>query len=317
MARPYSQAYCARAPSIPRRFRWLGINSMLPAFLILAGPCCGLTASADRPPDASSRRGTDQQQAQQNTVHNLRIATLIDFENKATGPFRRMPLARIATEALADELARADLYHTIKQEEVGSAVRALGLHPPLSGERRKKLENFLNADVVVTGNVAFVHIDAEAVHAGLIVRIVDLQTDELIGEAAQIGEIRRTAHARSNALVAAAIRDAATRAVKQVRDFMLPEGRFLSCDERSRTLVIDHGSQDHLQVGMELVVIRNGKRVSKVRVTKANPTTAECQVTLYEADVKPSDTWRAVYPQGLSPVIAYRHRPVPRIRIWQ
>jgi hypothetical protein len=117
------------------------------------------------------------------------VAVVLDFENRAGKEGE--PLVRTATDTVAVELASTLRYEVLKRSEVERSAKGLGLRPPYDRIDQSKLAKALGADVIVTGEIAFVRRDTKRkppqTRVGLRVRVIDPESGELIGGGASVG----------------------------------------------------------------------------------------------------------------------------------
>src|SRR5262249_28721890 len=113
---------------------------------------------------------------------NVQTVVVIDFENKASPA--SFALVRLATDAVAVELANSARYVILGRQEVDRQIKELGLRPPLDRVAFTRLSKALEANVYMDGEISFINVDEKrspkAVNVGLRIRIHDASSGELI-----------------------------------------------------------------------------------------------------------------------------------------
>ncbi len=231
----------------------------------------------------------------------VQTVIVLDFANKSgTGG---AALARLATDEVAVALANSARFEVLKRDEVIRTANELGMKPPYDQNARLKLAAQLGAASIVDGTVEFVKEDAKhmprTVQVGLSIRISEANTGDLLSGAAQIGEARsRAGQSDTGSLTQEATGNAATQGVRQILGYTLPEGTVLSTvgDVKSLQVLINRGSRDGVQEGMEMIVTRDKQRVARIRVGSVFPADAEASVIDNILGIRPEDKVRAVFP---------------------
>jgi len=233
----------------------------------------------------------------------VQTVIVIDFTNKAGSAYDS--LARLATDAVAVELANSGRFEVLKRDEVTRAATELGLHAPYDQIARSKLAMQLGASGIVDGTIAFVREDTKStphtVKVGLTIRISEASSGDLINGAAQIGEARaRPGLSDMASLAQEATNNAAIAGVRQILANVLPEGTILSTvgsnTGGSLQIIINRGSRDGVQPGMQFIVLRDRQRVGRIEATNVFPTDSEAKVIDIGLGIRPEDKVRAVFP---------------------
>jgi len=213
-------------------------------------------------------------------------------------------LAQWATDAVAVEMAQSGRFEVIKPSDVTRQGTDLGYRTPYDQAQLSKIASALGANAIVSGEVAAVRTEGGKagttdVRTSLLVRVADASSGELMNGAAQIG----TAAARPGENdVESLARDAASKAalqsVKEIVAYTLPEGIITNSvtDLGGTHVLINRGSRDGVKDGMDLLVLRSGNRVGRVRVTSVFADDAEGIVTENIQGIRPEDTVRATFP---------------------
>jgi len=236
------------------------------------------------------------------TPTSVQTVIVLDFLNKSD--FMGDTLAAYARDAVRVELANSTRFEPLTRDEVTAKARELGLHPPYDQVAISKLARELGAQAVVTGEISFVRVDAKqtpkTVRVGLKVRVQEATTGDLLNGAAQIGEARaRPGVSDNEALAMEAVSNAAVLSVRQILAYNLPVATVLSLVGSAGApliALINRGSRDGVVPGMEMIVLRRGQVVGKIRVTTVFPTDAEAEVIDNTLGVNIEDKARAIFP---------------------
>jgi len=247
--------------------------------------------------------------AQVSVGGTVQTVIVIDFANKSG--FLGEALARRATDAVAVELANSARFEVLRRDEVDKQAAAMGMKRPYDMVAQSKLAAALGATTVVTGEVAFVSpvakSDPKAVVAGLKVMMRQPGSPELVNGAATVGEARgRPGQSDDETLAQEAVDNAAVLGVKQMLSTNLPEGTIVSSvgPQSSLLILVNRGSRDGVQEGMQMLVTRERQRVGKIQVTNVFATDAEAKVIENTLGVRPEDKVRAVFPMPSFPKLA-------------
>ncbi|MBI3720942.1 MAG: hypothetical protein HY248_00185, partial [Fimbriimonas ginsengisoli] len=220
-------------------------------------------------------RSASAQQPAPAPVTNSMTVIVIDFANKSkTGGDA---LARFATDAVAVELASSGRFEVLRREEVARAAETLGYRAPFDQAQLARLAQQLGANAIVTGEVSKVTIEQKRgveknVTVGLKVRVMDPSSGELINGAAELGgAVAKPGLSDDEALAQEAISKAAVNAIHNINRYQLPEGTVLNTVGTPPDLqvLVNRGSRDGVQIGQDLIVLRSGVRVGRIRVTNA------------------------------------------------
>jgi hypothetical protein len=229
-------------------------------------------------------------------------AIVIDFVNKSG--IGGDTLARFATDAVAVELASSQRFEVLRREEVSRAAETLGFRVPYDQAQLSRLAQQLGANAVITGEVAFARVNdkkgqEKSVDVGMRVRVVDPTSGELINGAAQLASaVAKPGLTDNDALAQEAVGKAAVYAVRDIVSYTLPTGIILNTvgSGDSLQVLINRGSRDGIVQGQDMIVLRDGTRVGRLRITNVFPTDSEARVVDLGVGVRPQDTVRAVFP---------------------
>jgi len=238
-------------------------------------------------------------QAQAAAAGSVQTVIVLDFQNKSK--VLGDALARLATDAVAVELANSARFEVLKRDEVIRQANELGLKPPFDPVAKTRLANALGATAFVDGAIEYVREERgtpKTINVGLTVRVGDAATGDLLSGAAQIGSsTARPGITDNEALIQDATNNAAVLAVRQILSYNLPEATVLSSVGSDNVLIlINRGSRDGIEQGMEMIVHRDRQRVGRIRITQVFPTDAEARIVENILGIKPEDKVRAVFP---------------------
>jgi hypothetical protein len=203
-----------------------------------------------------------------------------------------------ATDSVIQELNLLNRYEISGRSDIQAAFGLLGLASPLSADGERRLGRLLGVDAVVTGSVSSITILSAPQRASIILKIQvrDVQTGELINGAWVVGESEPRISPVSNpeAMISEAINNAAYDAVGKMSGYNNPRAAVLIREDRHRVL-LSHGVQDGLKVGMSLVITRFGVRIGLVKVVRTETDQAEADVVEDGSGIAAQDVATAVY----------------------
>ena len=229
----------------------------------------------------------------------VETAIVLDFENKSG--MMGEQLSRLATDAVAVELANSGRFEVLRREEVNKQIREIGLRSPLDSVARRKLGQALGATVIVDGAVEFVKDDVKAkprtVSVGLTVRISEVSSGELIAGAAQVG-IAKAGPGVSDVhtLVTEAVSKVGETAPRLAFSQSTPDGIIMSTDSfgRARARMINRGARHGVKKGMKFMVFRDGIRIGTAEALDVFPQHSEVRILEGDNLVKSEDRIRAI-----------------------
>ncbi len=184
---------------------------------------------------------------------------------------------RYVTDSVV-ELSQTNRYDVYSRQETLNALKPLDLSAPLSPISERRLGRQLNADAVVTGTIETTELPGSRSKAlrfqvMLSIEVRNPRTGELCNDARVIGlsEPHNTAPMDKNPLDKDVLEEAATNAafaaVAQLSEFALPRASVLMLGD-PRTVLLNHGTQEGLTMGLKMVVTRFGERIGVVRVVR-------------------------------------------------
>lgn len=194
---------------------------------------------------------------------------VMDFVN--TSRDRHTIMLRTATDAVVTELGRGDAYQVVRKSEVESAAKKRGMRPPFSESDLTLLARDLEARYLMTGEVSYVephiHDKQREIEVGLIVRVRDLTTGDLINGAADRGLAQEAKDgSKTDAeLILEACAAAAVHVSARVSTNRPLEGTLLSSASKQGIVMFNRGASHGVQNKQEFNVYRNGRRVGRVR----------------------------------------------------
>jgi hypothetical protein len=230
----------------------------------------------------------------------VQTVIVIDFVNKSG--VGGDALARLATDAVAVELANSARFEILKRDEVTRQAQELGLRAPFDQIAKTRLAQALGASAIVEGAVEYAretNQNPRTYNVGLTVRVSEAATGDLLSGAAQVGSaVGRPGQADRDSLIQEAATNAAVLSVRQIISYNLPEGTVLNTvgNEPNVTVLVNRGSRDGVVPGMEMIILRERQRVGRIRITTVYPTDAESIVLENTLGIRPEDKARAVFP---------------------
>ena len=216
------------------------------------------------------------------------------------------PFERYVTDSVVVELSQTNRYDVYSRQETNDALKALNLSAPLSIISERRLGRQLDADAVVTGIVETTKLPARSrsraprFQVMLSIEVRDPRTGELVNGARVIGVSEphdaplQGSPLDKTALEEEAATNAAFAAVAQLSEFALPKASVLILED-PRTVLLNHGSQEGLTVGLKMVVTRFGERIGVVRVIRVKGDQAEAAVVERGAGIASEDVATAIY----------------------
>lgn len=236
---------------------------------------------------------------------NVQTVIVIDFTNNDKGKTGGDALARFATDAVAVEMAQSTRFEVLKRDEVYRKANELGYRPPFDTTQLSKIATELGATAIATGEIVFVRSegkrgDLRGVTVGMRVKLQDASSGELLNGAAQIQTAPvKPGESDFDTLTQAAVSKAAVAGVRDILNTTLPVGVITNTITNvtgGTTALINRGSRDGVKNGMEMLVLRNGVHVGKLRITNVFATDSEAVATENIQGITPQDTVRAVFP---------------------
>ncbi len=226
---------------------------------------------------------------------------VIDFHNSSK--MAGQMFGRMATDAVVLELIRSGKFGVIPSDSLEAKMKQLDYDSNMNQAAMIRLGQESEVSSVVSGELLSVKIDKDkkTAEARVAVKMLDVASGELVNGAFASGvsqpHIGYTAD--EDKMVVQAIQDAARNAVETMVSYIIPEATVLNCVGTTEVL-LNKGSQEGLEAGLEMIVLRyidGGKQevVGKIRVTKASANDASASIVRAPRGVKPEDRVRAVY----------------------
>lgn len=241
---------------------------------------------------------------------NIIGVAVVDFRN--TSGMSNEMFGTMATDAVVVELLRSGKFSVTTSDDLQAGMERLGYKA--KGERTLKLSltpsmmtrlgQEVESGSVVTGEVSSIKVDKgkKRAEVRVAVRMLDCASGEWCNGAIATGtsnpRIGYTAD-KDTDWVIEAINNAARKAVETMTQYIIPEATIVGTVGTSEVL-LNRGSQDGMEIGMEMIVLRRGdggldEVVGRVRITKTTDTDSRATVVQGIRGVKPEDRVRAVY----------------------
>ena len=224
-----------------------------------------------------------------------RIA-VVDFQNKSG--YGGGGIARAATDAVASEFQKTGRYEVMARGEVEQQLKDLDLAPPLSKTGFLRLGRALQLESIVAGDIEAITFAGSPKQAQvtLTVKVIDIASGEPINGAAVTGfsNPRPGYSGDEDTLVLEAIRNAAFEAVRTILNYTIPEATVMTT-RAGKEVLLTRGIRGGLKPGMEMVVIRGGEAVGRIRVTEVSDSDAVGVIIESWRGIQPEDKARAVF----------------------
>lgn len=224
-----------------------------------------------------------------------RIA-VIDFQNKSG--VGGVSIARAATDAVASEFQKTGKYEVLARGEVEQQLKDLELVPPLDRVGYLRLGRALQTESIIAGEVSAVTFVGSPKQAlvTLSVRVIDIASGEPVNGAVATGRSNpRPGYAGDDdTLIQEAVRNAAFEAVRIIQTATIPEATVLTT-RGGREVILNRGIRGGLKAGMEMVVIRRGEEVGRIRVTQVSDSDAIAEIIAVTKGIQSEDKARAIF----------------------
>lgn len=224
-----------------------------------------------------------------------RIA-VIDFENKSG--YGGASIARAATDAVAGEYQKSGKFEVLARGEIEQQLKDLDLAPPLDRAGFLRLGRALQVSSIITGEVNAVSFVGSPKQAQVVltVRVIDIASGEPINGAVATGlSNRRPGYTGDDdTLVQEAIRNAAFEAVRIINNYTIPEATVLTT-RAGKEVLLNRGIRGGLQPGMEMVVVRRGEEVGRIRITQVSDSDAVGEIIDFGRGIQSEDRARAIF----------------------
>jgi hypothetical protein len=224
-----------------------------------------------------------------------RVAVL-DFENKSG--FGGASIARAATDAVAGEYQKSRKFEVLARGEIEQQLRDLDLATPLDKTGFLRLGRALQTESLITGEVNAVTFVGNPKQAQVVitVRVIDIASGEPINGAVATGFSNRRPGftGDDDTLVQEAIRNAAFEAVRIISNYTIPEATILTT-RAGKEVLLNRGIRGGLQPGMEMIVVRRGEEVGRIRVTQVSDSDAVGEIIDFGRGIQSEDRARAIF----------------------
>ncbi len=227
-------------------------------------------------------------------------AIVVDLANLSSAKYAL--LQRSTTDSLVNELVKRDLFEVASRKEVDDAAKARGMRPPYSDRDLGVVARDIGARFVITGELREADIrtvgGTREYLLGLVVRVRDIQLDEVVNGAAEWGDAPEPPDGRSSdgLLYVEAAASAAFRVVARLEDHKPIEGTIMNSLGPAK-LVMNRGMGHGVRGKQEFVIYRDGRRVGRARVFKAFGDFTELVPIDATGGIRPEDRALAVFPE--------------------
>lgn len=232
----------------------------------------------------------------QQFVEQLPRIAVIDFQNQSG--YGGEALARTATDAVATEYQKSGRYTVLPRNEVEQQLKELDLTPPLNRLGYLRLGRALGIESIVTGEVKAVNFEGQPKQATVVlaVRVVDTASGETINGSVKTGRSnpRPGYSGDEDTLVVEAVKNAAFDAIRTILTYTIPEATILNT-RGAREVVLNRGLRGGIKLGMEMIVIRRGEEVGRIRIKEVSDHDAVADVLAYTRGIQPEDRARAIF----------------------
>jgi len=219
---------------------------------------------------------------------------VVPFENLSG--IRPDTLGEDASKAVEDELVERLLLDVLPEADVTLQMRSLGLTAPLTDVELVRLAAELEVSLLITGQVRAARLmrtpQGRSADVVLAVRLFDRVARADVNGALVSAESPASPDASDEVLLRKALAQAAFEAVEEMKS--RPTITAMVLWSRGDTIFLNVGSRGGVRPGMQMVAIRGGERISKVKVTDADATGAYAEV-VGGATLRTGDHLRAVY----------------------
>lgn len=223
-------------------------------------------------------------------------AAVLDFNN--TSGYGGAGLARTAADAVGLEIRKSNRFALMQQSAVDRQLSDLGLVTPLNRIGYLRLGQALRTDTFITGDVRSVTFSGTPRQCRVIleVRFVDTASGETVNGSVKAGmsNPRPGYSGEDDTLLNEAIGNAAFEAVREVLTYTIPESTVLNT-RAAREVILNSGLRSGIKEGMEMIIIRRGEEVARIRVRRVSDHDAEAIIIAETRGVRPEDKARAIF----------------------
>jgi TolB-like protein len=214
--------------------------------------------------------------------------------------------ARTATDAIAVELDKHHVYEVVTRREIDKAARERGLHAPYSTDDLRRVAKDMSVNYIVSGEVH--HVDRViqdkilGYEVGLIVRVRDVDSGELVNGAAAVGFAGEGTDKNKTlgVLEMDAVTEAAMRAVLKIGAYTPISGTVMSSPGNG-PMVLNRGLGHGVKKHQEFLIFRKGINVGRASVGKVSGSYSELNVLDNSLGIQPQDQALSIFPEPKFP----------------
>ncbi|HVT12989.1 MAG TPA: hypothetical protein VHE55_12055, partial [Fimbriimonadaceae bacterium] len=204
-----------------------------------------------------------------------------------------------ASDAVASELSKTNLYDVVPQEQIKRAAENLGLTlPVMDPTTYLRLAQEVRASTVVTGEVVGYRIlpngGGKQAIVGVNVNVIDVASGLPINGAGVTSKSTvRVGDVSDETLVNEALGAAAAEAISTIRSQTLPTGTILNTTEE--TALINQGTRTGFTKGQHVVVVRGRQEVATGTIVDVEPDQAYLHPDRVILGIQPGDKARVIF----------------------
>lgn len=224
-----------------------------------------------------------------------RVAVL-DFQNQSA--YGGHALARAASDAVTSELRKSGRYNVLSRQDVDQQLKELDLTPPLDRIGYLRLAQALQVQSIFVGSVRAVTLGGTSKQAQVVleVRVIDGALGEPVNGSVETGSSnpRPGYSGDDDTLVIEGLKNAAFDAVRTINTYTIPEATILN-SRGTKEVILNRGIRGGIKEGMEMIVLRRGEPVGKIRVTQVSNNDATADIISQTRGIIPEDRARAIF----------------------
>lgn len=249
---------------------------------------------------------TGTSQAQFTTQRTAQWA-VIDFVNNAK--VGGDVLGGVASDAVTTLLLGTNRFDILPRESVERQYQELGMTPPLT----RKLEVFrlaqaLGVETIITGEIRDARVNrtsgGKSADVVLIVQGWDVASQmPVMGTAVHGASSERPGDIEDDVVLNEAVNFAAQQAVQNILRQQIGHATVLTTPT-TKFVTLNKGTRQGLKVGQEMVVLRRGEFVARVRIAEVNTDSSVASILSQNMGVAPGDIARVVYDKLENVVLA-------------
>ncbi len=227
------------------------------------------------------------------------VALVADFVNVSKD--KHALIAQAAADGIAAELKKRGVYEVLSRREVEKTAYNRGLRPPYSPNDYVQVAKDLGAALIVSGEIRDVYASVKGVdrevEVGLVVRVKDVDSGDMVNGAGVRASVRAPAGSKSQGelgIDAAAL--AATRAAAQIEAYQPITGTIMN-SVGSSPRMLNRGVSHGVKSKQEFLVYRGGMRVGRVQARKPSASYTELNVLDNNGGIQPQDRVLSLFPE--------------------